>query len=477
MVLSNDSYARCSSDNRETIAQELKQPWPIPDDCNFVNEAARPPHTPPLLQQRMPSSDHFKEITPISSIPTGCATKQSTIKKYPSFPAHDAEDKIESRMGDEMNTLLHGSMSERPKIPEYPGRDVSERARNHIPRNINFTQNLSVTIPMKRQDSMIFSDDDSGYHVVMNENKEDHEPPIKMISLGQRIDRKKSNLNGNARSHRKIAQQSLLHPELLLSNEALVAMLNDALGIDGDDTVGSLSDDEEGSNSFFLTSPKKCFDEATLQAKKTVPPQDNGILSSKRKESTQKKTRVSPSEDEDWILSSKVEMNQSYYQDNNENMVSSSEFTSDTCRESSKNDKLQRQTLFSNMDVIRENSVSNASLVDMLYLPNESASRSRLNIRSCSESSRSSSDENSNFDRPNSRSSSTESSSTDRPRILRRNQSDQSLNSIGLCLEGIPLYSELNSRDMVTPPGIPNDSLTPPLIKNTKLGAAFLLKH
>mmetsp|Transcript_22868 Transcript_22868/g.27062 ORF Transcript_22868/g.27062 Transcript_22868/m.27062 type:complete len:296 (+) Transcript_22868:3-890(+) len=295
----------------------------------------------------------------------------------------------------------------------------------------------------------------------MNENTEGHEPPIHMLSLGQRIARKKSNSKGNAHKHHKSPQKSLISPGLHLSDDVLDRMLHDASGTDGNDTVGSLSDDDEGSNSFFLTSPKMCFDEATLQVKGTerfysrLPPQDYGILSTNTIESRQKKTRSSPSEHDDWILSNKVEINQGHYRGHNENMVPLSGSTSDADRESSKNDKLWRQTSFSNMDVIRENSVSNASLLGMLYLPNESTSRSRISIRSCSGSSRSSSDESSSFDRPNS---------------LRRNQSDQSLNSIGLCLEGVPLYSESNSRDMVTPPVIRNDSLTPPPIKKTRLG-------
>jgi len=432
------SYARCS-DNRETIAQDLKQPWPILDNSNLTNEAARPPLTPPLLTRRMLSSDHSKKSSPITNISFSCATKQSTIKKDLSFPAN-------------------------------PRRDVSERARNHIPRNINITQNSRVTKPMKRQDSMTFSDDDSCHRVVLKENKEGNEPPIKMLSLGQRIGKNIPNSNVYTRSHHKSAQKSLSSPGLLLSNETLDAMLYDASGTDGNDTVGSLSDDDddEGLNSFFLTSSKRCFDEVTLQAKETVrldsrlPPQDYGILPSKRLDCRKKRTRISPSEDDDWILSSKVEMNQGHYQDNNENMVSLSGSTSDTDRESFKNDKLRRQTIFSNMDVICEHSVSNASLVGMVFLPNESTSRSRINIRSCSESSRSSSDG---------------SSSVDRLSSLRRNQSDQNLNSLGLCLEGVPLYSELNSRDTVTPPCIRNDSLTPPLIKKTNFGAVFYLEQ
>jgi len=437
-VSPNDSYAR-HTDNRETIDQELNQPWPALNNGQLINESARPPLTPPLLS-RYP-------------------TKQSTIKKFPAFPAHDAKDRLETVMGDEMSALLHGFLPERHNIPENPGTDVSERARNHIPRNINFTKKLRIKHPMKRQDSMTFSDDEG-----MNENTEGHEPPIHMLSLGQQMARKKPNSKGNALKYHKSPQKSLISPGLHLSDDALDIMLHDASGTDGNDTVGSLSDDDECSNSFFLTSPKRCFDEATLQVKGTerldshLPPQDYGVLSSNRIESRQKKKRISPSEDDDWILSNKVEMNQGHYQGHNENMLSLSGSMSDADRESSKNDKLRRQTSFSNMDVIRENSVSNASLVGMLYLPNESTSRSRISIRSCSGSSKSSSDESSRFDRPNS---------------LRRNQSDQSLNSIGLCLEGVPLYSESNSRDMVTPPVIRNDSLTPPPIKKIRLGTAI----
>jgi len=244
-------------------------------------------------------------------------------------------------------------------------------------------------------------------------------------------------------------------------------MLHDASGTEGNGSVGSLSDDDEDSNSFFLTSPKKCFDEVPLQVRGTrrldnrLPPPDYGLISSKTMESRQKKTRIGASGEDDWIFSSKVEMNQGYSRVHNENMVSLSGSTSDKDREYPKN-KLRRHSLLSNMDIIQENSVSNASLVGMLYLPNETTSRSRINVRYCSESSKSSSDEGSSIDRPPS---------------LRRNQSDQSLNSIGFSLKGVPLYSELNTRDMVTPPVIRNDSLTPPPIKKTKMAAAFLLNN
>lgn len=167
---------------------------------------------------------------------------------------------------------------------------------------------------------------------------------------------------------------------------------------------------------------------------------------------------MSPDEEDGWILNHKVEtahechVNQ--YETSGGNF-SSCESIPKSCRDLPKADKMRRQNIhyFSNMDVISENSVSNTSLIGMTCLTKDSKSLPR-GIRSCSNISKSSSEDSSNLNRLID---------------LQRNQSDQSLNSLGLCLEGVPLCSEANSRDtMITPPIMRIESLTPPPIKKTR---------
>jgi len=306
------------------------------------------PIIPPLLSRRRISSNKIlNKMDTISNLPAKCATKHPTINKYPPCPSYDTNDMIESELGDEMNELSHVFLIERPKDSEHPGRNVSERARNHRPKNINTAKNSRVTNPIKRQDFMKLSDDDSRSQHVINENEEEHKPPIKMLSLGQRIGNTKPYSQGNDYSHHRQAQKSPLSLESL-PNEDHDFILQDTSERDWNEIVGSLSDDDDDLNFFILTSPKSCFRESIFEVKGT----------------------------------------------------------------------------------------------ESLNNP--------IGIRPCSQSSNSSSEKSPKFDRTS---------------CLRRNQSDQSLNSIGIYLEGIPLCSEFESRHTITPPPTYNNSLIPPPMK------------
>jgi len=455
-VSPNDSYSR-HTDDREIICQKAKDPWPILDECQLENEYTRPSLTPPLLPRRMSSNNYLKKNSAISSLLCKSTTNQSILKKCPSFPPHDARVNKDVDIEKEMNVLFQAYSN--------PGGYPSEMARNNVPRNINVVRKPRMTNPLKRHDSMTFSDDDSCTGKIMNESNGSHKPPTKILSLGQSTGKNKSSLNCCGFNRSGGPPKSLLTPGLHLPDEALEDMLHDAAGTDGNDTIGSLSDDET-ENSFFLTSPKISLRQPLKKTLRglnfPLPFQDDNMMPPKRIENMKKKTRICPDEDNDWALSTKVEMSQYWNELHNENTISLSGFTSDNHREAPKNEKLRRHSPFSNMDVIRENSVSNASLVGMVYLPNETTSRSSINIRQCSESSKSSSGD--------------DSFTFDHTASLRRNQSDQSLCSIGLSLEGVPLYSDVNCKDrmdMVTPPVIHYDSLTPPPIKKTRLEATF----
>lgn len=345
-----------------------------------------------------------------------------------------------------MSILLHGFLSNRPSDER---KNLYEKSLTRVPRSNKIKNNV------KRHDSITFSDDDSCKGKSMNQNVEIHDPPIKMVSLGEGED-KMFNLKSSLDSKNKCLQFSLLKPGSDISNEILHSMLHDASLSDCNDTVGSLSDDEE-IDSFFLTSPNWRIPKE--KGNRDILPQDAEVSTTMRAEKKKKKkTRLSPDEEDGSISNHKVEtahechVNQ--YETSGGNF-SSCESIPKSCRDLPKADKMRRQNIhyFSNMDVISENSVSNTSLIGMTCLTKDSKSLPR-GIRSCSNISKSSSEDSSNLNRLID---------------LQRNQSDQSLNSLGLCLEGVPLCSEANSRDtMITPPIMRIESLTPPPIKKTR---------
>lgn len=421
-VTPNESYGR-HSDGIDKIYQKVKEPWA----GQIQNEIVRPPRTPTFLPTRISSKNRLKNSGAISSLIENSTIEQCALKKAPSLSPHDNHDEKDVNMGIEMNLLRDGFLERSTNDA------VSDRSGNHVPRNINIPQVSRKINSTKGLDSVIFSDDDSLSWGGKSGSEE--------LSLKQKIKKNKTYVKGNGHNHSQTSQRSISKPVLPSSNEAFDEMVDAS---QSDDTFGSLSDDE-GFDSFFLTSPRGCF-EKNVPAQALV--QDSNIVAGKKIENRQKKKKNST------ILNSKMESYRNY-DDHKDNVVSLSGSTADSDPDLPKNDRLRKHHQLSNMDIIRENSISNVSLVGMVFLPNVNSSLSLQNYKQCSESSKSCSDDSSTFDRSYG---------------LKRNCSDHSLNSLGLCLDGVPLYSDTNSRDMVTPPVIRNESLTPPPIKKTKLG-------
>ena len=228
------------------------------------------------------------------------------------------------------------------------------------------------------------------------------------------------------------------------SQEALNAMLNSVHPVEnGNDTDGSLSDSDDDCDMFLLAAPNCAFgsDPGEFLNGDSINPQAR-----QRNKRTKHHGSRKPSNDEsivrftsDLSVSSTTVTASNVSDPDHEGKGSTVPkcFSSGHLQKEESKSKFSNASLFG-MDIIHEHSVSNVSLVGMSSELPHRGSTNDLN--------------------------------------LRRETSEQSLGSIGLSLEGAPLYSECNSRDMVTPPVISrNTALSPPPLKETKLTADLFL--
>lgn len=250
-------------------------------------------------------------------------------------------------------------------------------------------------------------------------------PPIEYLS----VDLNNKSHSGKKKfsiPKRKNVAVSLLRPA---SDEAL----NEMLSLNDGDTDGSLSDsDDEGA--FFLSDPScLSLEPKSYEVSGKNDTYHNGsnnisLTAAYSFMKTKKKKRSNTNG-----TSRQISTSQSVFPKND---------TSNSLL-SEGNDKSSSTSLFG-MNIIHENSISNASLAEM----NTSFCRLK-NSESCRNLSEDSSKDSSSF--------------------LNPSKSNQSINSLGLCIEGTVTENFVTSRDMITPPIISRPLSSPPPLKQTTL--------
>ncbi len=288
-------------------------------------------------------------------------------------------------------------------------------------------------------------------------------PPITFLSMGEEginKNKKKGGQDNGAgwglkrkSSITMSTSRSLFKPASTASNDALDEMLYEG------DTDGSLSDsdDEGGDNGFFLSDPS-CLSSLTAPA---LPPR--GLLSSILKPNNRcnsNNTNIDQSEGSGFGLS----LTAAYSLKTKKKKVNSGDnpifpnlptsfdrkytnqnhtlMNDDACEQNREGSTSESNTSLFGMNIIHENSISNGSLADIGIFP----STKRNSCRSFNEDHTSSAS------------------------FLNRSKSDQSINSIGLCIDSCSgVNKEYNGRDMVTPPVNSRTMSSPPPLKQTRL--------
>jgi hypothetical protein len=278
-------------------------------------------------------------------------------------------------------------------------------------------------------------------------------PPITFLSINENDgEKEKSGSNGDENIKRRSVMQtsvSMFKPAPTFSNGALNEMMYP------NDTDGSLSDSDDEGNAFFLGDPSCLLQPPSRKSMASMlsrtsnnqgdvhgPPLTGASLSKCKKTKllgSWNSNEVTQQEQKNGdfpifpTLASNAEKKYTSQQHINR---------ADMTREKSSASLYGSTTSLFGMNIIHENSISNVSLVEMGSTFISKRNSSKNLIDSLSSSGQSSS--------------------------LNRVGSDQSISSLGLCLEGVT-PGQYSNRDMITPPVVSRDMSSPPPLKQTKL--------
>jgi len=318
------------------------------------------------------------------------------------------------------------------------------------PLNKPMTAN-SISLPSVRPPPIAFLSTDQGKNT---NTKGDNDNDEGQLEGGPWDLKRKSSLSMSA-------SRSLFKPASSSSNDALNELLYDE-----GDTDGTLSDsdDEGGDNGFFLSDPS-CLSFPCVIG---LPPRGSlsSTLNSQSRRSNNnansgqtqgcevdmslaaayslktKKKKVHDTKGGDYPTFPSLNSNF------DKRYTSQNHTFSKQAREQNKEGSTsESNTSLFGMNIIHENSISNGSLADIGMF----SSTKKTSCRSFTN--------NEEYNQPSGS-------------LLNRSKSDQSINSIGLCIDNYTGSNDgYSSRDMVTPPVNCRDMSSPPPLKQTRLTA------